>query len=155
MINIFRKSAFTILELIIVVIIIAVISSLAIPRMSNMIEHSRATEALNMISMIRGNVERCYVAPRSYSACNSWDEISLTDPGTSVNSHFTYSLTASANNYTVLARRNTYELIGSNSGAVGYQCPGDLPQLTLGTIGAIVFCSQIGAIVGGGIYRDL
>lgn len=63
------KSAFTILEIIIVVIIIGVLASLALPRFGPMIEQARATEALSTIAGLRGFVEKCYLMTSDYSKC--------------------------------------------------------------------------------------
>ena len=64
---IFKKHrAFTILELIIVVIIIGVLASLALPRLAMMIEGARATEVLTAFSAIRASLERYYLMNGEY-----------------------------------------------------------------------------------------
>lgn len=104
-----NRSAFTLLEMIVVIIIVGVLAALALPRMFRTVEYSRATEALQNISSIRQAIERCYFATRSYSTCNSFSRLDLADPTSAPNSHFTYTLpgTFDTSNYTILATRNT------------------------------------------------
>ena len=103
-----KKSGFTLLEIIIVIIIIGVLASLALPRLFKTVEFSRAAEAFRAMSSIRQSVERCYLqSGGTYVGC-FLNNLDLEDPGTSVNSHFTYSLSnTSRAGYTIVARRNT------------------------------------------------
>jgi prepilin-type N-terminal cleavage/methylation domain-containing protein len=54
-----NKSGFTLLEIIIVIIIIGVLASLALPRLLKTVEYSRATEALAQIGTIKSRWEEC------------------------------------------------------------------------------------------------
>ena len=56
-----NRKGFTLLELIIVIVIVGVLASLALPRLFSVIEGSRATEALSTIASIRSAMERCYL----------------------------------------------------------------------------------------------
>lgn len=49
----FRKKGFTLIELLIVIIIVGVLATLAIPQYTNFVEKARAAEALSMISALR------------------------------------------------------------------------------------------------------
>jgi prepilin-type N-terminal cleavage/methylation domain-containing protein len=94
----YNKTAFTILELIVVIIIVGVLTSLALPRFLKLIEGSRATEALTNISALRQAVERCYVMNNgSYENCNmDWwgttNTLDMETPANSPNSHFMYNV---------------------------------------------------------------
>jgi type IV pilus assembly protein PilA len=113
------KKGFTLLELIIVIIIVSVLSTVALPRLFRVVEFSRGTEALVALSSIRQALERCYVMKGgTYSGCNSFAILSLDDPGTLSNAHFTYTITGqSATGYAITATRNTYEN-GSTSSTI-------------------------------------
>ncbi|MFA5088326.1 MAG: prepilin-type N-terminal cleavage/methylation domain-containing protein [Candidatus Omnitrophota bacterium] len=103
-----NKSGFTLLEIIIVVIIIGVLASLALPRFLNTVEASRAGEALQNISAIRGALARCQLINGSYVPCaDSWNNLDISNPTNAPGTHFTYSITAGATSYTVVATRNS------------------------------------------------
>ena len=57
-----NRSGFTLLEIIIVIIIVGVLASLALPRLFNTIEFSRSTEALNAIGILKRAADRCEMA---------------------------------------------------------------------------------------------
>ncbi len=57
-----NRSGFTLLEIIIVIIIVGVLASLALPRFFNTIEYARSTEALNMIGTLKRGADRCAMA---------------------------------------------------------------------------------------------
>ena len=56
-----QKKGFTLLELIIVVIIIGVLASLALPRFFNTVELSRAAEAYTNLGALRESFMRCAI----------------------------------------------------------------------------------------------
>ena len=105
------RSAFTLLELIVVIIILAVVVGLALPQLMKTIEYSRVNEAWNTISSIRNSVERCYLARQTYKGCNSFDSLDMEDPSNVPNSHFIYGLPGpyTDKEYVITATRNTYE----------------------------------------------
>ncbi len=53
------KKAFTLLELVIVIIIVSVLSSLALPKLYTVIERSWGMEVLASAKIIQTNIERC------------------------------------------------------------------------------------------------
>lgn len=109
-----NKSGFTLLEIIIVIIIVGVLASLALPRFFSTVEFSKSTEALNMMAAIRQSMERCYVgAQGDYTGC-SISSLDIEDPANSPGAHFAYAISgASATGYTLTATRNSFE--GGNS----------------------------------------
>lgn len=104
-----NKKGFTLLEIIIVIIIVGVLASLALPRFFSTVEYSRSTEALSSVSAVRQSMERCYLQRNgTYAGCTDFTTLDLNDPGTSPNAHFTYTISGlSATGYTLTATRNT------------------------------------------------
>ena len=116
-----KKSGFTLLEIIIVIIIIGVLASLALPRFFKTVEYSRATEALSHLSSIRQAVNRCYLPTNSYANCNTFANLDIDDPSSIATggptAHFDYTIAVPGVGgaaYTVTATRNGFE--GTNVG---------------------------------------
>ena len=110
-----NKSGFTLLEIIIVIIIVGVLASLALPRFFSTVEFSRSTEALTSFTAIRQSIERCYLQRSgNYNGCTfANNALDLENPATSPNSHFTYTITGTggagnpdATSYRITANRN-------------------------------------------------
>lgn len=55
-----KRSGFTLLELIIVVVIVGVLAGLALPKMQLMIRRSYITEAMQVFSILHGRMEQAY-----------------------------------------------------------------------------------------------
>ena len=98
-----KRSGFTLLEIIIVIIIVGVLASLALPRLFNTIEYSRSTEALNTIGVLKRAADRCDMAVEAtagtadnYGDCDTFAELGVEDPGTAASSTFNYVITAYA-----------------------------------------------------------
>lgn len=110
--NLKNKSGFTLLEIIIVIIIVGVLASLALPRFFATVEFSRGQEALTAISAVRGGMERCYVSKgaTTYVGCGIAN-IDTGDPlAGAPNAHFALAVSGqSATGYTITATRNTVD----------------------------------------------
>ena len=107
-----NKSGFTLLEVIIVIIIVGVLASLALPRFFKTVEYSRATEALQNLSAIRQSLQRCYLAKsNNYTNCDAANlaDLDIDDPSTAVQSHFTYAIAAGVSTFTITATRNNLD----------------------------------------------
>lgn len=110
-----QRHGFTLLEIIIVIIIVGVLASLALPRFFSTVEYSRSTEALNALGVIRTSVVRCGIVNDNVVGCDTFAALDIDDPGTEPGSHFTYSVAVTgANAFTVTATRNTVD--GGTSG---------------------------------------
>lgn len=106
--NRINKKGFTLLEVIIVVIIVGVLMSLALPRFFSVVEQSRGAEALQNISAIRGAVTRCALRLGNYGqGCGAFANLDAADPSTAPNSHFTYTIATGNSTFSIQARRNT------------------------------------------------
>ncbi|MBF0521839.1 MAG: prepilin-type N-terminal cleavage/methylation domain-containing protein [Candidatus Omnitrophica bacterium] len=113
-----NKKGFTLLEIIIVIIIIGVLASLALPRFFKTVEFSRSSEALTALSTLRQSVERCALMATSSAGtqCVTIGNLDVANPGNSGGAHFTYAITNvdSAGTMTITATRNTVD--GGTSG---------------------------------------
>jgi prepilin-type N-terminal cleavage/methylation domain-containing protein len=107
------KKGFTLLEIIIVVIIVGVLASLALPRLFGTVEYSRSAEALASIGTIRSSMERCLLrnGNGNYARCTSFTtQLDIPNPGSEAGAHFAYSFpTASSSGYIIRAIRNTLD----------------------------------------------
>lgn len=105
-----NKSGFTLLEIIIVIIIVGVLASLALPRFFATVEFSKSAEALNSMSVLRQSIERCYLASAgTYVGC-ALTNIDIENPGNSPGARFVYAISAaSATGFTITATRNAVD----------------------------------------------
>ena len=104
-----KKSGFTLLEIIIVIIIVGVLASLALPRFFSTVEFSRSTEALSAMASVRQALERCYLQQSgTYANCNIGN-LDVQNPSTAAGAHFkAYAVTnQGAAAYTITATRGT------------------------------------------------
>ncbi len=132
-----NKNGFTLLEIIIVIIIVGVLASLALPKFFRTVEYSRGTEALSNLNAIRQSMERCYLQRNAYTNCNVFANLDLEDPANSPNNHFTYSFpAAAATTFTIRATRNTRD--GGTA----------TDQVNLANTGVIITRSGTGAFSG-------
>ncbi len=118
------KKGFTLLEVLIVIVIIGILASLAMPRFFRTVEYSRATEALAQLSAVRSSMQRCYLLQNSYTGCNAFTLLDVEDPGTITGNHFTYALGTGATTFLITATRNTVDG-GSTANRVTIDQDGD------------------------------
>ena len=106
-----KQKGFTLLEIIIVIIIVGVLASLALPRFFSTVEFSRATEALSSLQTVRSAIERCYLQTSDYTKCTAMTDLDIGDPASAVGSHFTYVLTSQGSTvgFTIQANRGTLD----------------------------------------------
>lgn len=107
-----NKSGFTLLEIIIVIIIVGVLASLALPRFFQTVEFSRSNEALNMLGSVKRAADRCAMMggiAEDYSQCQNFPDLAMENPGLSSGSHFCYDINwvlGPDELYTITAQRN-------------------------------------------------
>ena len=103
------KKAFTLLELLIVIIIIGILASMAIPRYTVMTSRARSAEAAQMLAAMRGSMER-YGLLKSAYPIDGDTEINLLDignPNDNPNSKFQYCIAEAYNLYAVYPSTET------------------------------------------------
>jgi len=61
-------SGFTLVELAVVVVIIGVIASFAVPRFLNSVERAKATEAFSMLDTVHSSMERYHARQATYAS---------------------------------------------------------------------------------------
>lgn len=119
-----QKKAFTLLELIIVIVIVGVLAAVALPKLFSAIEYSRSAEALAMFTTLRRAYERCYLmSGGSYNGCAT--VVSENPPGS--NAHFFYVpnvFPLDNQHYMIMAVRNTRD--GGNGGQINYDQNGNV-----------------------------
>lgn len=126
-----NKSGFTLLEVIIVIIIVGVLASLALPRFFRTVEYSRSMEALENLSTIRSSIERCYLPRASYLQCANYNNLDVADPTSNAGSLFVYALGPGAytgSYFQITARRNTVDGGDNTSTVVFSSSLGDVTR---------------------------
>lgn len=100
-----NKSGFTLLEIIIVIIIVGVLASVALPKLFSTVGFSESAEAMNSMGVVRKSVERCRLVRNDVAtACGVWTALDVPDPGLPATAKFTYTVTIGApKEYAVVA----------------------------------------------------
>ena len=94
-----NKSGFTLLEIIIVIIIVGVLASVALPRLFSTIEFSRSAEAINTLGVIRSSVLRCgLMRSNDISTCNVFANIDFATAD-AVTENWNYTLATCRSGY--------------------------------------------------------
>ncbi len=103
--NMTQRKGFTLLELLMVVIIIAILAALAIPQYIKTAERARMSEAMSMLGQIRSSEIRYRAEKETFTATLTNLDLNPTDIlGTSF---FTYAVSAAnANTFIATAKRN-------------------------------------------------
>jgi len=101
-----NNKAFTLVELVVVLITISVLVSLAMLKFVDLTESMKAKEAYSNMSRIKQRIEFCYSATESYLNCAE-DKTAWESDVTSAQSHFSYDVVdITVNTYTIIATRN-------------------------------------------------
>ncbi len=90
--NNIKKKAFTLLELIIVIIVIGVLAALALPNYLKTLNATALAEALAEISVLRKAVEGCYNNYGNYYQCKKITDLPVDDPRTNPAANFRYGI---------------------------------------------------------------
>jgi len=103
-----RNKGFTLLELIIVIVIVGVLASAALPKLFSVIEGAHAAEALAVFTSARRAWEARYLMDGTYG--NGMDsvmfsDLGLEDPSLAPNAHFDYYGIGGPDGYWMMARK--------------------------------------------------
>ena len=102
-----KDRAFTLLEMMIVVMIIALLVGMPMMRYIRAIDSARATEAIIHLENLRQSLLRYYMPTKDLTGV-TLETLDVENPNTLPNILFTYNLTVpSATTFTVIATRNT------------------------------------------------
>lgn len=97
-----QKQGFTVLELLIVVIVVGVLASLALPRMFSLVKRTYVTEAMEFMGWLHGRMEMAYVTGNG-SYLPAWQKmlllpddatvpVGISRPEDAINAHFCYTV---------------------------------------------------------------
>jgi len=103
-----EKAGFTMLELIMVIIIIGILATLAIPQYTNFMEKARASEGVNTIGAIKTAQSMYQLETGNYATVIT--DLDIDVPTTGSATYWTYAVTGGGtgvDNYTVTATRTT------------------------------------------------
>jgi type IV pilus assembly protein PilE len=96
-----RKKGFTLVELMIILVIVAILVALALPSFLDTVRKSRRSDAMNAIMGIHLSQERWRANDTDYATLV---ELGVTDPMLSPDGHYSIEVTASGDtSYTLLA----------------------------------------------------
>jgi len=114
-----KTKGFTLIEIIVVIIIVGILASLALPKLFKMIEYSRSTEALSYLGELKRAMDRCGIQasdqegnPRYQAGgCVNTLAIGIDDISNSPGAHFGNTVISliSETAYKITVTRNTFE----------------------------------------------
>lgn len=108
------KAGFTLLEILVVIIIVGVLASVAMPQLFRNVERSRVTEAMEAMGVTKRSIEACAMQfNNTFTTCNTYALIGMADPSynaaTNASAHFGYGIAVAANSFAITATRNTVD----------------------------------------------
>ena len=134
-----RIKAFTLIEIIIVIVILGILAALALPRIMGQIDSSKSAEVMNMFGAIKTATTNCVDAANGDGAgCVTWTHLGMSAPTAT---KFTYTSTYTDPEVLFYAQ--------SNSGA----SQGDFICMSIHQLTGAVSYSYTGILFGGIVNR--
>ena len=88
---------FTLIELVVVIVILAILAGLAVPRYLRTVNRSRANEALTMLGHLRESAERYYARNQTYATiANDFSNLGFNPTDVSGTASWTYAASGQA-----------------------------------------------------------
>ncbi len=69
-----NRSGFTLVEITIVIIILGILASVALPQVTKNIDVAKAVEALDFLGVAKKSVNDCYTLTDDMRKCNNWND---------------------------------------------------------------------------------
>ncbi|MBI4335499.1 MAG: prepilin-type N-terminal cleavage/methylation domain-containing protein [Candidatus Omnitrophica bacterium] len=120
------RKGFTLLELLVVIVIIGILASIAIPNYQGMVEKSKADQAKTYLKVIRTGEKIYYANNTSYTACGGAVDIKSKLGAEITEENYTFSVTSSAETtFLATAARNSdgKTITIDQDGAIGGDSP--------------------------------
>jgi type IV pilus assembly protein PilE len=112
-----RANGFTLIELMITVVVVAILAAVALPAFNNQIRKSRRTEARNALLDLAGRAERLYSANNSYLNSTTL-QLNPTDLGYQAAA---FPITSVGGGYYTISRAATATTYAFTATAIGVQ----------------------------------
>jgi type IV pilus assembly protein PilE len=88
------KKGFTLIELLIVIVIIGILASVAVPNYTRMVERSKAEQAITYLKVIRTGEKIYYASNSGYTACANMGEIKFRLGAEVTEEHYLFGVTS-------------------------------------------------------------
>ncbi|MBF0594308.1 MAG: prepilin-type N-terminal cleavage/methylation domain-containing protein [Candidatus Omnitrophica bacterium] len=120
-----NKKGFTLIEIIIVIVILGIMATLALPRLAAQTNAAQGAEAMQYFGIIKRAAATCYEATNNFSLCASQAALGVTTPQ---NSRFAYSFTAAATSLVITARlgsatQHEITMVANDAGVTQFMAP--------------------------------
>ena len=107
------QNGFTLIELMIVIAIIGLLASIAVPQYGHFTKRAKFAHLISATNAVKSAISVCYQARNDFEECDSYADIPVSDPGSSEN-YSSIAITATTAKIvaygTIKVNTTTYEL---------------------------------------------